>query len=457
MRKHRTRAWTWVLLLVAGGTCGYAGGANPPGEKTPNEVFRDEPQARALYDQMLAALQKPQTLSYQSEYRWESQGQELGRGTYRIWLKKPNQIRMEGVRAGRSKGATMVGDGENLWLFWSGDRPRFGPESDEMYHKTRSNVYLKKPAPPGGYSIGDETNYLGVGLWRPVLDPSVFHGHTNSRPPVAGVMGRGMEKVAEEQCDVVEARSSGAGFEVVTDATGEAMRKRGLQQPMEAWWFWLSRKDHPPRKLKHVRVTDKTTTEEAWSNIVTDGPLSAEKFTWTPPTGWQLWEEPKPEDMLLKPGTPAPDFELSLADGIKGKRSDYRDKIVWLHTWKSQAGSMARGAQIRDLQRLYEKYRDKGLVILGFNCWEDDNAAREFFRRNGATFPTVLDASGAAYSVYYTGYRGTGLMLSYIIDRQGNVVDAFIDEPKRGTPTHDEGCARALAALKKAGLEIEGQ
>jgi len=44
---------------------------------------------------------------------------------------------------------------------------------------------------------------------------------------------------------------------------------------------------------------------------------------------------PDPEELLLKPGTPAPDFELLAADGSKIKLSDFRDKIVWLYIWRA--------------------------------------------------------------------------------------------------------------------------
>ncbi len=63
--------------------------------------------------------------------------------------------------------------------------------------------------------------------------------------------------------------------------------------------------------------------------------MPVEKFVWTPPEGWRQWELPKPEDILLKPGTPAPDFELAAADGGKIKLSDYREKIVWFYIWRA--------------------------------------------------------------------------------------------------------------------------
>ena len=279
--------------------------------------FKNEPQARALYDKMIEAFRKPQTLSYRSDYRWSGRGgQELGHCTYTAWLKKPNQFRVEGVSADGGRSATIVGDGQTLWLFWSGDRPHFSSEEDETYKKTRSNSYMSKPAPPGGHSIGHEVVFLGVGMSMPVLDPSTFFGYTDSlQRYVDGVMGMGREKVGDEECDVVEV---------------------SIMKHQRSWYLWLSKKDHLPRKLKQVvRVSYDITTNEEWSDIVIDGPVPAEKFVWAPPEGWQQWRLPPPEAALLKPGTVAPDFELSLADGKKVKLTDFRDKIVWFYIWRA--------------------------------------------------------------------------------------------------------------------------
>jgi peroxiredoxin len=99
------------------------------------------------------------------------------------------------------------------------------------------------------------------------------------------------------------------------------------------------------------------------------------------------------------------------------------------------------------LQTLYGKYSGTGLVILGFNCSDDRQIALEFLHENGATFPTILDSSQAAITVGFTQFKMTGVPLNYIIDPQGKVVDGWYG--------YEEGHARALAALKEAGLKLE--
>jgi peroxiredoxin len=100
------------------------------------------------------------------------------------------------------------------------------------------------------------------------------------------------------------------------------------------------------------------------------------------------------------------------------------------------------------LQELYEKYRDKGLVVVGFNCSDNKGIARGMLSANGVTFPNVRDGSRVAWKVLDKGYHGTGgVPLNYIIDREGKVVDAWYG--------YEKGHPRALTALLKAGLEVE--
>jgi hypothetical protein len=88
------------------------------------------------------------------------------------------------------------------------------------------------------------------------------------------------------------------------------------------------------------------------------------------------------------------------------------------------------------------------MVILGFNCSDDKKIALEFMKENSATFPNILDSSGEAIKVGFQGYRMSGVPLNYIIDDNGKVVDAWYG--------YEEGHKRAIAALEKAGLKLEG-
>ena len=104
---------------------------------------------------------------------------------------------------------------------------------------------------------------------------------------------------------------------------------------------------------------------------------------------------------------------------------------------------------MRHLQELYEKYKDKEMLILGFNYADDKKIALEFMKENSATFPNILDSSEAATKIQFEGYKGSGVPLNYIIDKAGKVVDAWYG--------YQKGHKRAIAALEKCGVKLEGQ
>jgi outer membrane lipoprotein-sorting protein len=318
-------------------------------EKTPQgpgAAFQDEPDAHALYNRMVEAMRKANSLSYVSRYTWESKGLTLGDCYYRVWLKKPNYFRVETEIPAKSplekqvgkltdllrsivsapkvetsvpkKGGILIGDGNILWIYWPEGRPQFvrRDEETEADRKSRLSSYMMKPAPLAMHSIGHEVCYLGAPMSMPVIDPSTFHGYTDSlQPYLDGVKSLGEEKVGDEECEKIEL---------------------SIMKHQRSWFLWLSKNDHLPRKLQQiVRVSHDIIMNEEWSSVTVNADIPDSLFTWKPPEGWTEWKMPKPEDRLLKPGTKAPDFDLASADGSQIKFSDYRGKIVWLYIWRA--------------------------------------------------------------------------------------------------------------------------
>jgi peroxiredoxin len=101
------------------------------------------------------------------------------------------------------------------------------------------------------------------------------------------------------------------------------------------------------------------------------------------------------------------------------------------------------------LQELYEKYKDKDVVILGFNSADDRQIALDFMQENSATFPSVLDSSYAAKKVHFKDYRVQGVPTNYIIDREGKIVESWLG--------YEEGHKGAIEALEKLGVRLEGR
>ena len=83
------------------------------------------------------------------------------------------------------------------------------------------------------------------------------------------------------------------------------------------------------------------------------------------------------------------------------------------------------------------------MIILGFNPWDQKKIALEELERNGVTFPNIVDSSDAATKTCSQDYRSSGVPLSYIIDQNGIIVDAWYGYEKE----HQ----RAREAIRKLG------
>lgn len=389
----------------------------------PTMIVKDEPAAHAVYDAMLDAMRSARTLSYGSTCS-EPEGRA---SNYRIRLAKPDLFRIAFTNGASLRDNTLVGDGDNLWVFWSGGRPYLWFDGQERYESTRSDVYLKRPALTGDESIAGEIARLGIAWFACVLDPGIFHGRTDVLDPyVDGIRSRGTNKIGTEKCDVIEISYM------------KAQRTRHL---------WISKRDHLPRRVKEIaRGADNQMLVEEWSDVNVNEDIPRKTFAWSPPEGWNLFDMPKIEDMLVQSGQEAPDFELRTSDGGQARLSDYRGKVVWLYLW--HCGSPPCREELPRLQRLYEQHGNDGLVVLGFNSTDDKRVLRAFLRDNPLTFPLLHDGSTIARRVIADDYgdKTAIVPMSCIIDRQGTIVDRWFG--------YDGNHKRALAALEKAGLPV---
>ena len=312
----------------------------------------------------------------------------------------PNYTWLEVIKNEETTGV-LVGDGSYFWIFWPHGRPRLPGENESEYEKTSSKVYMKRVP----ISIGHQTSFVGLTLMgMTIIDPSTFHGYTDSlQPYIDGVRSLGTEKVGEEDCDIVEV---------------------SIMDHQRSWYLWLSQTDHLPRKLKEVvRVSYDIVATEEWSRVIIDADIPTEKFMWKPPEDWREWNLPTPEERLLKPGVTAPDFTLTAIDGNEIKLSDYQGKVVLLVFWRMSCPSSCK--EIPQVEKLYKNYRERGLVVIGFNCADDKNIALDFLRENSVTFPNIVDASELAVEIAFSDYGMTGVPLNYLIGMDQNIIDAW--------------------------------
>jgi glutathione peroxidase len=156
------------------------------------------------------------------------------------------------------------------------------------------------------------------------------------------------------------------------------------------------------------------------------------------------------------------DFSATTIDGKTRKLADYKGKVLLVVNTASKCGFTP---QYKGLEALYEKYKSKGLVVLGFPSNQfgqqepgPDDEIAEFCEMNfGVTFPlfSKVDVNGdAAHPLFkYLTSTKKGLLGSeaikwnftkFLIGRDGNVVERYAPTTK---PEDLEGdIERALGA-----------
>lgn len=120
-------------------------------------------------------------------------------------------------------------------------------------------------------------------------------------------------------------------------------------------------------------------------------------------------------------GRPAPDFALRSSAGPNIRLSEYRGDVVVLAFWGTRCGVCA--AQLAALDQLHATYQSAGLVALGVDVDDNQNAAREFLAARPVKFPMLLDPAKAVAR----SYRVDSLPMLLLIDRTGAVRQVYRD------------------------------
>lgn len=137
------------------------------------------------------------------------------------------------------------------------------------------------------------------------------------------------------------------------------------------------------------------------------------------------------------------DYNVKDIDGNETNLDAYKGKVVLIVNVASKCGFTP---QYEGLQKLYEKYQDKGLVILGFPCNQfggqepgTNDEIKEFCSTNfGVTFPMFdkIDVNGDNTHPLYVWLKeqAPGTMGSkaikwnftkFLVDKEGNVLKRY--------------------------------
>jgi len=137
-------------------------------------------------------------------------------------------------------------------------------------------------------------------------------------------------------------------------------------------------------------------------------------------------------------GRQAPGFILPLFDGGTLDTGALRGKVVVVNFWASWCFP-ACYEEAPHLQRIWERYRGRGVTVVGVNIQDQDKPAREFLDRFRQTFPNGTDPSGKI-SIDYGVY---GVPETFVVDRAGRIVAKHT-----GAVTEDQLASKIEALLR---------
>jgi len=83
------------------------------------------------------------------------------------------------------------------------------------------------------------------------------------------------------------------------------------------------------------------------------------------------------------------------------------------------------------LERLYQYFKDKPFSIIGIDIEEEKGDVLGFIRKQGITFPVLLDTHGEVASLY--GIRSTPTKI--LIDKKGNIIGVALGYREWDTDT----------------------
>lgn len=153
----------------------------------------------------------------------------------------------------------------------------------------------------------------------------------------------------------------------------------------------------------------------------------------------------------LKHGDVAPDFTLTGPKGETIKLADFKGKILVVDVSATWCGPCQ--AAMPNNDRIFQKYADQGVVLLGVTADDTEAAYKGWVTRNTEKykFKMAFDPVGKdgwEESVFNKGYHVTGFPTMFVIGRDGKISETV----SGGGPGEDY---RLEYALARAGAKVD--
>ncbi len=248
------------------------------------------------------------------------------------------------------------------------------------------------------------------------LHPTPFSDELNGREQ----KHEGTKEIGGVECDVVYVRYQ--------------------QEGIEARWYF-GREDHLPRRVDRIFTMRnfKGTRTLTLSNLDATPSMCESDFRPDCPPGFEKRSlNDRWRSQHLPVGKPAPNWELKTPDGRVVSLKQLRGKVVVVQFWSTWC-TFCRHA-MPEVQKLNERYQERGVVMVGINCWDEHGKPAEFAKMMNLSFDVLVGGDKVAEE-----YLVTGLPTFYVIGVDGNIVHAG-----SGADHHQALSKPIEAALKAA-------
>jgi thiol-disulfide isomerase/thioredoxin len=197
------------------------------------------------------------------------------------------------------------------------------------------------------------------------------------------------------------------------------------------------------QRIDNGRSTYESDTSYALKRMSYGAPLDASLFKAPSGDMREVKELTKWDAARIKKelsGKPAPELAATDVQGKPLTLSAFKGKTVLLDFWTTWCGPCR--ADGPALDKLYRKYGEKDLVIVGVSVSEEREIVTKFLSEHPHSYPIVLTTENEMPRPYQIGAFPTYI----VIDRDGTVSAAV---------EGDKGFSDLRKLLKKAGLEAE--
>lgn len=119
-------------------------------------------------------------------------------------------------------------------------------------------------------------------------------------------------------------------------------------------------------------------------------------------------------------GKPFFEIEGITPDGKEARLSDYMEegKYMLLDFWASWCGPCK--IYLPRVKSVYEEYRDKGLKVVGINCWDEKDKAIKEYKKGDMPWDVIITEGKEAVSAY----EFDGIPSCFLISPQGTILAA---------------------------------